>query len=315
MRTVCKMASVALLGVAMPAGAVDFTSIRFDYTGQFQVWTVPKAGYYLIAAWGASGGTGAFLNPGFSIESVGGRGIGIGDRVFLSKGQVLAIAVGGAGQGNRGSDSGGGGGGGSFIGRVGSNDPVVVAGGGGGGGWNITETASGGDAFFGVVPPIGAVCANGNGQGGAGGADGAGGGGGWCSDGASGFFDEGGGGEGGGGYLSIRNLQGGAGSTFIGTGFPGGFGGGGGGALCAGGGGGGYAGGNGAPSRFCDGVGGGGGSSYASLNARVLGFTPRGENGWVAISSVPEPGSWALLIAGFGLIGAVMRRRRATVRA
>ena len=31
-------------------------------------------------------------------------------------------------------------------------------------------------------------------------------------------------------------------------------------------------------------------------------------------SAVPEPASWAMLIAGFGVIGSVLRRRRATVR-
>jgi hypothetical protein len=30
---------------------------------------------------------------------------------------------------------------------------------------------------------------------------------------------------------------------------------------------------------------------------------------------VPEPSSWAMLIAGFGLTGAAMRRRRRTVAA
>jgi hypothetical protein len=35
----------------------------------------------------------------------------------------------------------------------------------------------------------------------------------------------------------------------------------------------------------------------------------------VLVSQVPEPASWALLIAGFGLTGAVMRRRRMAVAA
>jgi hypothetical protein len=30
----------------------------------------------------------------------------------------------------------------------------------------------------------------------------------------------------------------------------------------------------------------------------------------VSISAVPEPASWAMLIGGFGLTGAAMRRRR-----
>ena len=43
--------------------------------------------------------------------------------------------------------------------------------------------------------------------------------------------------------------------------------------------------------------------------------------GWVAgtirpgINAVPEPASWALLIAGFGLVGAASRRRRGAVAA
>jgi len=32
-------------------------------------------------------------------------------------------------------------------------------------------------------------------------------------------------------------------------------------------------------------------------------------------SVVPEPASWAMLIAGFGLVGAVARRRRAATAA
>jgi hypothetical protein len=34
---------------------------------------------------------------------------------------------------------------------------------------------------------------------------------------------------------------------------------------------------------------------------------------YFGIAAVPEPGSWAMLIAGFGLVGATSRRRRAAV--
>jgi hypothetical protein len=38
-------------------------------------------------------------------------------------------------------------------------------------------------------------------------------------------------------------------------------------------------------------------------------------NGTLTIAAVPEPASWAMLIAGFGLTGAVMRRRKAALSA
>ena len=38
---------------------------------------------------------------------------------------------------------------------------------------------------------------------------------------------------------------------------------------------------------------------------------PGGEGGNGETPAVPEPASWAMLIAGFGLTGAMMRRRRA----
>lgn len=47
--------------------------------------------------------------------------------------------------------------------------------------------------------------------------------------------------------------------------------------------------------------------------------SPASGGGWlagtIAAANVPEPASWALLIAGFGLTGAVLRRRRETVAA
>ncbi len=45
-------------------------------------------------------------------------------------------------------------------------------------------------------------------------------------------------------------------------------------------------------------------STYAQLDNVVVNAVP-------AIGGVPEPASWALLIAGFGLTGAALRRRRA----
>ena len=45
-------------------------------------------------------------------------------------------------------------------------------------------------------------------------------------------------------------------------------------------------------------------SEYAVAGAATR-FTP------LAAGSVPEPGSWMLLIAGFGLTGAALRRRSA----
>jgi hypothetical protein len=48
-------------------------------------------------------------------------------------------------------------------------------------------------------------------------------------------------------------------------------------------------------------------------------FSPRDFNGSITYTigagSVPEPASWALLLAGFGLTGAVARRRRTAVSA
>lgn len=58
------------------------------------------------------------------------------------------------------------------------------------------------------------------------------------------------------------------------------------------------------------------GSSYGAISAKYTFITPqgvypssRGKQSF-AFAAVPEPGTWALLIAGFGLTGAALRRSR-----
>ena len=48
-----------------------------------------------------------------------------------------------------------------------------------------------------------------------------------------------------------------------------------------------------------------GGGSRNGINFKVGNFTPNGV--------IPEPATWAMMIAGFGLVGASMRRRRTTI--
>ena len=63
-------------------------------------------------------------------------------------------------------------------------------------------------------------------------------------------------------------------------------------------------------------------SFYLSLNADGAGFQYGDDESWgidnfalSAMGSVPEPSSWAMLIAGFGLTGAAMRRRKVALSA
>lgn len=264
-----------------PAGAVPFD---FTFTRSLVTFTVPTTAIYQILAFGAQGGSGNF---GGTIGA-GGRGAEIGGDFSLTAGEVLQIAVGGAG-GSLGA--GGGGGGGSFV--VGPGDtPLVIAGGGGGGGAQIGRPLPGEGGL--TIP-------NGTGNGGAGGMTigGGGGGGGFLTGGEDGLGTVGTGGH------PFPDLAGG----IIGGGF-----GGGGGAAGGAGGGGGYSGGNGG-GRGGLGVepGGGGGSFDAGVN-QILVADFRLGNGEVIITelpaAVPEPASLALLGAALASFATAWRPRR-----
>ena len=57
------------------------------------------------------------------------------------------------------------------------------------------------------------------------------------------------------------------------------------------------------------------GGSYVGPECFFCGSNPGFEGVIDSTGAVPEPASWAMLIAGFGLAGAVMRRRRVPVAA
>jgi Glycine rich protein len=124
------LAGTAVLGLVASGLAVRATPIDFTYTGSLVDFTVPATGTYQIIAFGAQGGSGGFpVCVAISCSGLGGRGAEIGGNFILTAGEILQLAVGGAGADS--PSGGGGGGGGSFV--VGSdNTPLVIAGGGGG---------------------------------------------------------------------------------------------------------------------------------------------------------------------------------------
>jgi PEP-CTERM motif len=290
----------ALLGLAATGSAACAEPIDFNYTGSLVDFTVPTTGTYQILAFGAQGGSVPFGNA----TGPGGLGAEIGGDFSLSAGEVLQIAVGGAGTNGSG---GGGGGGGSFVVGPG-NMPFVIAGGGGGGGADLAgDSFSGGPGLTGPDGGPGVVV-NGVGNGGTGG-----------NGGGSSDVGPGPGGGGGGGFLSAggSSSAAGGGGAFPGLagGSPGGgFGGGGGSGFDASGGGGGYSGGVGSPGGFLGGVGtGGGGGSFDAGIDQILMADFNAGNGEVVISEVaiPEPASIALLSAGLVSLAAWWRCRRA----
>jgi hypothetical protein len=299
-----KLLILASAAVALSASAAS--ADIYNFQGSIVNFTVLTSGIYDITAAGAQGGSN--LDNDYVSGMAGGYGALMEGQVALSAGQVLEIAVGG--QGTRGDyyvgplryigDSPGGGGG-SFVVLKNAADltPLLIAGGGGGGGYGNGSyggaglaTTSGCVGFY----PY----------------QNAGGGGGFYSGGGGGQLYSGVGGQ---------SFLDGAGGGYVSQGYnpgEGGFGGGGsGGGRGAGngGGGGGYNGGGGG----AIGRGGGGGGSYFISDQ---GFDPllvqavsgaQAGNGYVSIDylrAVPEPATWAMMLVGFGGLGAVLRRRR-----
>ena len=280
-RAMLAAGAAAILGLAAPSAQARV----FAFTGTIVNWSAPSAGLYEITAWGAQGGAGPS-------GAAGGLGAEVGGQVTLTLGETLSILVGGAGDAGVGDGvfDPGGGGGGSYV--VSGAAALVVAGGGGGG------TFSGAGAAGVAGAPYG------SGGGGSGGT--AGGGGGFSGDGGGSRGATGGkaflnGGDGGPGFFWEGNLGG-----------DGGFGGGGGGDgfYGSGGSGGGYTGGDGPPAPLD--VGFGGGSYFVGAPAVQLDGVNPGD-GMVEIRSigVPEPATWAMMLLGFGGLGALARRGRA----
>ncbi len=286
---------VGASAVALAAGAADATN--FAYTGSIQSFIAPTSGFYDVTALGAQGGDFTQID---NLAPAGGLGAAVSGRLWIGAGTNIFVVVGGKGGDGRYA----GGGGGTFIYRDFAR-PLVIAGGGGG-----SVPFSNGAGSPGLATPEGGddpQYGTGRGVGGQGGTSRglSGGGAGWAGDGSN-YYGSGSGGFG------APSFAGGAGSGLYGA--SGGFGGGGGGVDSPGyggaGGGGGFSGGAGGI------AGGGGGGSFLSVRALngLLQTGVNAGNGSASITyfgaSVPEPGTWATLLSGFGLIGSLLRWRR-----
>ena len=228
--------AVILLGIA-GSHELCAQSTNFNYTGTVITYTITTPGNYQFTAGGAQGGNN------------GGYGALLSGTYTLTSGDILEIAVGGAGAYTVWS---GGGGGGTFI-YTSTGTPLLIAAGGGGSGVSVAGgVGRTNSAAQGGTPSGGSAGTGGNGGG------------------AGSYTGSHYGGAGGAGFYSAgTNASGGAvggtnGPTFAGGsssyGGTGGFGGGGGAGNYGGGGGGGYNGGGGG--RAAGSAGGGGGGSY-----------------------------------------------------
>jgi PEP-CTERM motif len=312
------LAGASLLAIVLGSG--DANAVVFGTGGSEFV--IPATGFYNFSVGGAQGSAGSGAGVG------GGNGALVGGELFLDAGTTLGIiAAGLAGYGSSyrplGQGTGGGGGGGSFVFSVSSLPASLLFAAGGGGGAGFFGGSGG--------PGIGGG-GRGTGYGifGFGGA-----GGGYTGPGRyvgphGPYFT-----PNPAGYFGIRATGGAANSFFYSIGTPGGrgqllcggvfgssrradgedggFGGGGGSGYDNGGGGGGSPGGAGG-SNYGD-SGGQGGYSYVINTARnAFGITGGNSGaGFVSIdfvgSSVPEPSTWAMMLAGFSVLGAMLLRR------
>jgi hypothetical protein len=296
------LVSASALAMTIATGKADATTFNFGYTGSSVTFTAPTSGFYEIDVFGASGGTGA-ASPG-----VGGLGAEVKGEIFLTNQELLTIVVGGLGQNANNTGTffrsiSGGGGGGSFV----TDGATLLAAAGGGGGAGFV--GSGGDGLAGTDGGAG-VSPQGGGQGGTGGNGGTAGnaflGTGGGGAGFVGAGTEGGDNPGGHGGEPYSSFAGGVGNY----GGNGGFGGGGGAGVYGGGGGGGYSGGGGGGASGGGGGGGGGSFLAGEFTDPVLTAGIRFGNGDVSISSVPEPSTWAMMLAGFTGLGAIALRRK-----
>jgi hypothetical protein len=281
--------------LAILASAAEANAETFAFTGAVQTFAATVSGEYAVELLGASGGKSNVF------DLAGGLGAEVSGDVFLTAGEDLTLFVGG--QGGSGFLAGGGGGG-SFVFH--GTDVLAVAGGGGGGAIN-----GGGPGLAGTSGGTGEGQLGGKGgmggNGGRAGDDAGGGGGAGVNTGPAGYGGNGldpgvFGGFGG------KFPNGGGGGSDGGPGGFGGGGGGGGGVGGSGGGGSGFSGGGG-------GYGGGGGGSYlvSLFTDQVLKAGVNSGDGSISIDllkAVPEPSTWAMMLAGFAGLGWLAQARR-----